>query len=93
MSKPDIIKWIGVDPSPTSELLVQCVSHSVCVSCRVLCSVPVHSAIVLPLIVYNSDPQVYVAACSAIYHIMSIKMCTGKYEGGAGEAYVEPCPL
>lgn len=40
-------------------------------------SIPVHSAIVLPLIVYNNDPQVYVAACSAIYHIMSSDDCNG----------------
>lgn len=41
-------------------------------------SVPVHSAIILPLIVYNDDPQVYVAACSAIYHIMSNIDCNGE---------------
>ena len=43
-----------------------------------LSSVPVHSAIVLPLIVYYNDPQVYVAVCSAIYHIMSSADCKGR---------------
>lgn len=36
-----------------------------------------HSAIILPLIVYNNDEQVYVAVCSAIYHIMSSTDCNG----------------
>jgi len=40
-------------------------------------SVPVHGGIILPLIVYNNDEQVYVAACSAIYHIMSSPHCNG----------------
>ena len=40
-------------------------------------SIPVHSDIVLPLIVYNNDPEVYVTVCSAIYHIMSSANCNG----------------
>ena len=40
-------------------------------------SIPVHSDIILPLIVYNNDPEVYVEACSVIYHIMSSANCIG----------------
>ena len=55
-------------------------------------SIPVHSAIVLPLIVYNNDHQVYVAACSAIYHIMSSADCNGECMLWVCAGCVQPCP-